>query len=166
VDNLFLAPNTLTQRMMGPRCTASVELDLTHMKDGDHAGFATFNGHSGVLTVCRQGGKWSLAMSEQTVFLTDREKAVERVEETVKETVRLKHKRIWLRIDGDFTAGRDVATFYYSTDGATWQRIGTDYKMQFDYRRFFMGSKYAIFCYATKQLGGYVDINRFDFKQQ
>lgn len=52
---------------------------------------------------------------------------------------------ISLRIDADFRSGKDIATFYYSTDGGTWSRIGTDFKMQHDYRRLFMGTRYAIF---------------------
>ena len=35
--------------------------------------------------------------------------------------------------------------------------------MVFDYTRMFMGSKFAIFNYATKQLGGYVDVTNFDY---
>ena len=67
VENLFLAPNTLTQRMEGPTCTGTVALDFSHMKDGDCAGFSAFNGDSGVLTVKRKGRKYMLEMSEQTV---------------------------------------------------------------------------------------------------
>jgi hypothetical protein len=33
--------------------------------------------------------------------------------------------------------------------------------MRFDWRRFFMGTKFGIFCYATKKTGGYVDIDEF-----
>ena len=170
VPNLFLAPNTITQRMEGPTCSASVKIDVTHLKDGDCAGFAAFNGDSGVLTVRKNGKRLTLDMSEQSVRLTDREKAVENVEEKVVETIDLsakparidaKHPDLWLRIDGDFMPGRDMATFYYSFDGQTWTRIGSEYKMRFDYRRFFMGTKYAIFCYATKQAGGYIDVDEF-----
>lgn len=67
VDNLFLAPNTLTQRMEGPACRGVVALDLAGMKDGDVAGFAAFNGDSGVLAVeCRDGRKYlSMAQRER-----------------------------------------------------------------------------------------------------
>jgi len=164
VPNLYLAPNTLTQRMEGPHCSASVELDLSHLSDGDRVGLAAFNGHSGVLTIARQGKKYSLSMSEQVVSLTDREKKVENVEENVVETVSLKKPKMWLRIDADFMPGRDIATFYYSIDGTTWTKIGSDYKMRFDYRKLFMGTKFAIFCYATKRAGGYVDVNKFDYQ--
>jgi beta-xylosidase len=161
VPNLYLAPNTLTQRMEGPTCSGSIEIDLSHLKDGDCAGFAALNGNSGVLTVTKQGRKLTLSMSEQAVSLSNREKLVESVSEKVIESVALKQSKIWLRIDGDFMPRRDIATFYYSLDGEQWTKIGSDYKMQFDFRRFFMGSKFAIFYYATRKLGGYIDVNKF-----
>ena len=169
VPNLYLAPNTLTQRMEGPQCSGTVALDCSHMKDGDCAGFCAFNGDSGVLTIKRNGKKLTLEMSEQSVQLTDREKAVTKVDEMVKEAVELKlsSRPLFLRIDGDFQAGHnDVANFYYSLDGEKWEKIGTtNYRMVFDYRRFFMGSKFAIFNYATKKTGGYVDVDVFDYQR-
>ena len=173
VPNLYLAPNTLTQRMEGPTCSGSVCLELSKMKDGDCAGFAAFNSDTGALTIKKKGKKLVLEMSEQTVALTDREKAVEKYDEKVIERIDLKQNKIWLRIDGDFRAGetkgiiagRDLATFYYSLDGKQWTKIGSDYKMRFDWRRFFMGSKFSIFCYATKSKGGYIDVDQFDYKK-
>ncbi len=169
VPNLYLAPNTLTQRMEGPLCCGTVVMDISKMRDGDRAGFAAFNGDSGVLTVRKDGKRLMLTMSEQSVRLTEAEKAVTDVEEKVMETVGLstKTKTIWLRIEGDFQPGHnDAANLYYSLDGLTWTQIGTrNYRMLFDYRRFFMGSKYAIFCYATKKIGGYVDVDGFDSKR-
>ena len=165
VNNLYLAPNTLTQRMGGPSCAATVQIDVSHLADGDCAGFAAFNGDSGVLTVKRQGKKLILTMSEQVVALADDNKAVTKVDEKVIETVELKQKVIWLRIDGNFRPRTDIATFYYSLDGKEWERIGSDYRMRFDYRRFFMGSKYALFCYATKRKGGYADFDDFTYAE-
>ncbi|MCH5308742.1 MAG: glycoside hydrolase 43 family protein [Prevotella sp.] len=173
VPTLFEAPNTLTQRMEGPGCSAYVVLDLSHLKDGDRAGLAAFNGDSGILTVRKDGKKLSLTMTEESVSLTEAEKRVTEVKAKTVETVPLQQQRIWLRIDGDFRAGsggrmagRDLATFYYSLDGEEWTKIGSDYKMIFDYRRFFMGTKYAIFCYATKKAGGYVDVEEFKYKKE
>lgn len=171
VPNIYLAPNSLTQRMMGPTSSASVCIDLSHLKDGDCAGFAAFNSDSGLLTVKKKGKRLVLEMSEQKVELTEREKAVTAVEEKLIESVDLKQNKIWLRIDADFRpstdnrfGGKDLATFYYSLDGEQWTRIGSDYKMAFDWRRFFMGSKFTLFCYATKKAGGYADFDYFDFK--
>ena len=173
VPNIYLAPNSLTQRMMGPTCSASVCIGLSHLKDGDCAGFAAFNSDSGLLTVKKKGKRLVLEMSEQKVELTEREKAVTAVEEQVIESVDLKQNKIWLRIDADFRPmkehkgmmpGTDLATFYYSLDGEQWTKIGSDYKLGFDWRRFFMGSKFTLFCYATKKAGGYADFDYFTFK--
>lgn len=172
VPNLFEAPNTVTQRMEGPTCSGSIVMDLSKMKDGDCAGLSAFNGDSGVLTIKKEGKRWILSMTEQSVSLTDREKRVTDVKITEKETIELKQKKIWLRVDGDFRPfkendgvkiGGDMATFYYSLDGEQWVKIGSDFRMRFDYRRFFMGTKFGIFCYATKKNGGYVDIDEFKY---
>ena len=165
VNSLYMAPNTLTQRMEGPTCSGSIVMDLSKMKDGDCAGLAAFNGDSGVLTIKKNGKKLVLEMSEQKVQLDDRTKAVTNVDEKVIETVDLKQQKIWLRLDGDFQPRHnDAANFYYSLDGEQWTQIGTkNYRMIFDYRRFFMGSKFAIFNYATKKSGGYVDVDCFAY---
>ena len=176
VSNLYEAPNTLTQRMEGPQCSGAVMMDLSKMKDGDCAGLAAFNGDSGVLTVKKTGKRLVLEMSEQSVSLTEREKAVSSVDEKVVESIPLspflasRSPKVWLRVDGDFRpdgkgGGRDLATFYYSLDGEQWMKIGSDYRMVFDYRRFFMGTKFGIFCYATKRQGGYVDIDEFKYSK-
>ena len=169
VPNLYLAPNTLTQRMEGPSCSGSICIDISHMKDGDCCGLSAFNGDSGVLTIKKNGKNISLEMSEQKVSLNDRNKAVTKVEENLKETVELPKKTVtvYLRLDGDFHPGKDVASFFYSLDGQEWKPIGSRaYKMIFDYRRFFMGSKFAIFNYATKKVGGYIDVDRFDYQRE
>jgi len=169
VPHLYLAPNTLTQRMAGPTCSAVVRMDYSKMKDGDEAGFTAFNGDSGVLTIMRNGKKFTLEMSEQSVKLSDREKDVTYVSRKAVESVALPAKPavVYLRIDGDFRPGHgDAADFYYSLDGDHWTPIGTrGYRCVFDYRRFFMGSKLAIFNYATKKAGGYVDIDEFRFQR-
>ena len=163
VPNLYLAPNTLTQRMEGPGCHGHIMMDLSKMKDGDCAGLAAFNSDSGVLTVKKKGKKLFLEMSEQKVSLSDRDKKVEKVEEKVIESIELKQNKIWLGIDANFIPRTDIAVFDYSLDGILWHKIGSDYRMSFDWRRFFMGQKFGIFNYATKKVGGYVDIDEFEY---
>ena len=165
VENLYLAPNTLSQRMEGPKCSATVKLDVSHLRDGDRAGFCVFNGHSGVLTVQKSGKRYSLTMSEQVVSLSNDVKKVERVDETARESATFSQPVVWLRIDADFNLHRDIATCWYSLDGKEWTRLGPDYQMRFDYRLLFMGTRYAIFCYSTKRKGGYLDVDLFDYER-
>jgi len=168
VPNLYLAPNTLTQRMEGPKSSATVTLDISHLKDGDRAGFAAFNGQSGVLAIKKNGKRLVLEMSEQQVNLSGQDKAVESVEEKVVKSVDLatRQSTIHLRIDTDFLPQRDIAHFSYSLDGTAWMPIGTAYKMRFDWQRLFVGTRFAIFCYATKRKGGYVDVEDFQYTRQ
>lgn len=166
VQNLYEARNTLTQRMEGPECSGRIGLDVKGMKDGDRAGFAAFNGHSGILTVEKDGKDLFLVMTEEVVSLTDKEKKVTGVER--KECARVKlprTKNVYLRIDADFRLKRDIAVFYYSLDGEEWTKIGSDFKMRFDFRKLFMGTKFGIFNYATKTGGGYVDVDYFRYEK-
>ena len=176
VSNLYLAPNTLTQRMEGPTCSGTIAIDISKMKDGDCAGLAAFNSDTGVLVIKKKGKNLVLEMVEMSVTLTDLDKEVTNVEEKVIESIPLNaqlstlNAQLFLRIDADFRPvnghGRDAANFYYSIDGSQWTQIGTkDYRLNFDWRRFFMGSKFGIFCYATKKKGGYVDIEAFDYSR-
>ena len=162
VDNLFMARNTLTWRMWGPTCSDTVCLDISGMKDGDRAGFAAFNGDAGLLTVCKEGGKTQLVLTEESVVL-NQQKQVTDNKVTEKTRVDIKGKQVWLRIHGDFNRGRDIATFEYSLDGKTFLPLGGEFKMRFDYRRLFMGTRYAVFNYATKAKGGQVKVKNFQF---
>ena len=176
VSNLYLAPNTLTQRMEGPTCSGTIAIDISKMKDGDCAGLAAFNSDTGALVIKKKGKNLILEMVEMSVTLTDLDKEVTNVEEKVIESIPLNaqlstlNAQLFLRIDADFRPvnghGRDAANFYYSIDGSQWTQIGTkDYRLNFDWRRFFMGSKFGIFCYATKKKGGYVDIEAFNYSR-
>lgn len=173
VRNLYLAPNTLTQRMEGPACSGSIAIDISKMKDGDCAGLAAFNSDTGALMIKKQGKKFVLEMQELSVILTERDKEVTNVTEKIMESVALPSNlsTLYLRIDADFRPtdghGKDIANFYYSLDGEQWTKIGTtDYRLRFDWQRFFMGTKFGIFCYATKKKGGYVDIDQFCYEKR
>ena len=132
VDNLFLAPNTLTQRMSGPKCSGVVAMDVSKMKEGDVAGFSAFNGLSGVLAVVMENGKKQWVMSHQSVSLSDREKRVTAVEVLEKDRIDCEKEVVYLRMEGDFADKKDEATFYYSYDKNTWKRIGEQCNMFFD----------------------------------
>ena len=162
VDNLFMARNTLTWRMWGPTCSDTVCLDISGMKDGDRAGFAAFNGDAGLLTVCKDGGKTQLVLTEESVVL-NQQKQVTDNKVTEKTRVDIKGKQVWLRMQGYLNRGCDRATFEYSLDGKTFLPLGGEFKMRFDYRRLFMGTRYAVFNYATKTKGGQVKVKNFQF---
>lgn len=129
VDNLFVAPNTLTQRMEGPECSGVVCMDLSGMKDGDVAGLSAFNGDAGILSVTCEGNRKYLIMKTESVRLDDTNKAVTGIDRNVMQTVDLTSDVIYLRLDGDFRLNKDMACFYYSYNNKDWKKIGSDFKM-------------------------------------
>lgn len=167
VKSIYEARNTLTQRMEGPECSGVIAMDVSHMKDGDRAGLSAFNDHAGVLEVAREGDALTLSMKAEEVSLDNKDKRVTDVKSEVRGAVDLGDtKTVYLRVDGNFRRGKDIATFYYSLDGKDWKQLGTDFKMRFDFRRFFMGTKFGIFNYATKAAGGYVDVDYFRYSKK
>ena len=167
VKSIYEARNTLTQRMEGPECSGVIAMDVSHMQDGDRAGLSAFNGHSGILEVAREGDALTLSMKAEEVSLDNKDKRVTDVKSEVRGAVDLGDtKTVYLRVDGNFRRGKDIATFYYSLDGKDWKQLGTDFKMRFDFRRFFMGTKFGIFNYATKAAGGYVDVDYFRYSKK
>ena len=62
-----MAPNTITQRMEGPKCEATISLDLSKMKDGDITGFSAFNSPAGVIAIAKKGKKKHLLMDVQSI---------------------------------------------------------------------------------------------------
>ena len=159
--NIFLARNTLTQRMEGPRCSATVVLDVSGMRDGDVAGFSAFNGDAGLLSVVDDGGRKYVVMTTESVSLRNSDKAVTSVNREEHMRKELRQDTVYMRIDADFSAGRDTARFHYSLDGRQWAQAGPAFKMHFDYRRLFTGTRFAIYNYATKAAGGHVDVDWF-----
>lgn len=161
--NLFVAPNTLTQRMT-EQCTGEICIDISNMKDGDRCGLAAFNGDSGVLAIEQDGGGRVLTLTEQkSTFVQPRNIGGITITKFAEIKLNKKQKKVWLRVSGDFVHQKDEASFAYSLDGKKWVKFEEKVKTPFDYRRFFMGTKFAIFNYATSQMGGYVDVDYFHY---
>jgi beta-xylosidase len=150
IDTLFTqARNTLTQRTIGPECSGSTLIDVTHMKEGDFAGLALLQKKFGIVGVKYCNGVRSVVMINA---LSGRAEEVE--------SVPLTRKRVYLKAECDFSDRRDIAYFYYSLDGNTWRPIGNQLKMEYSMPHF-MGYRYGLFNYATLEPGGYVDFDWF-----
>lgn len=150
IDTAFLeARNMLTQRTIGPVCKGSVAIDVTHMKDGDVAGLCLLQKHYGYVAVKVSAKGKSLVMinagtgnAEEVAILP------------------LQQDTVYLSASCDFTNMKDSAIFAYSLDNQHWKDIGTPLKMTYTLPHF-MGYRFGIFNYATKQTGGYVDVDWF-----
>ena len=166
VPHLFLAPNTISTRAEGPVCEAVVRMDVSRMKDGDVAGLSAFQGDAALLSIVKEGKKTYIVGSKESVSLTDKEKAVTEVKREEVFRQPLKARVVYLKMACDFRLHQDLATLSYSMDGKTWTPVVRDFKMVYDYRRLFMGTRFAIYNYATKAAGGYVDVDSFEYTRK
>jgi beta-xylosidase len=158
-DNVLMAKNTLTQRTFGPKCAASVKLDVSNMKAGDAAGFIALQRDYGLVSVeMNADGSKEIVMKTATGALPG----------TIVEEARIPFtgNTVYFKITCDFgtrkLAVNNKANFYYSLDGTDWKPIGkTDMKMLYTLIQQFMGYRFGLFNYATQEAGGYVDFDYF-----
>jgi len=164
-SNLFLAPNTLTNRMEGPTCEGIIKMDVSKVQDGDVAGFAAFQGDAALLSVVKEGKKLFVVGSKESAAIADKDKVVTSVKRDEVYRQALKSKAVYLKISCDFRDHKDLATLSYSVDGKRWTEAVRNFKMIYDYTRLFMGTRFAIYNYATKSKGGYVDVESFEYSK-
>jgi beta-xylosidase len=151
VDTLFLkSRNTLTQRTIGPVCSGSTLLDATNMKEGDFAGLTAFQrkfGQVGVKIV--NGQKYVFMVSNKTDKPTELQ------------NIPIFQNKVYLKIECDFREKVDIANFFYSLDGKTWNVIGGPLNMEYTLMEHFMGYRFGLFNYASKTPGGFADFDYF-----
>ena len=162
-EDLVSARNSLTQRIVGLNpegtpsnryqwCYGSVKMDVSGMKEGDVAGLAVFQTPYSFISVKMQDGKKCL-YSERCTFNSQ------------------VHKKVETKIGGEITAnviylramlnfGTNLCRYQYSLDNKNWTSFGVQMTMGYTLD-FFVGQRFYLFNYATKELGGYVDFDWF-----
>ena len=146
--DFWTARNTLTQRAVGPRSSATTLLDVAGMRAVDVAGLALLNRPYAWIGVRRTADGLALQQYDQSVDSTA--------------ATPLRATRVWLRVDGDFLT--EQARFSYSTDGARWTPFGRRFTMAFQLKTF-QGVRFALFDYSTSGARGGVadfDLMRVD----
>ncbi|OAM87443.1 glycoside hydrolase 43 family protein [Termitidicoccus mucosus] len=152
--DFLLARNTLTQRNFGPASAGATAIDTAGMKDGDFAGLALLQKRYGLVGVkAGDGAKHVVMISAQS--------------ETPVELARipLGQETIHLRAECDFRDRADTAHFFFSLDGRTWRHIGEPLKMTYTMPHF-MGYRFGLFHYATKNPSGHADFDYFRVDSQ
>ena len=146
-EQLMWARNTLTQRVIGPKSIATVELYTKGMKDGDVCGLGNINVPCSWIGLVMDGKQLSLRCFEQMT------------NDTVTVPVDLVNGKIWLRCIGDYD--NDQMQYAYSVDGQNFQTLGR--MMPLTYQLItFQGSRHALFAFNVKgKQGGYAEFDNF-----
>ena len=153
-EQLMWARNTLTQRVIGPKSIATVELYVNGLKEGDVCGLGNINvpcswiGISLSSTPSKGRGRmYTLRCFEQMT------------NDTIAVPVGLSNGKIWLRCIGDYD--NNQMQYAYSIDGENYQTLGR--MMPLTYQLItFQGSRHALFAYNVKgKSGGYAEFDNF-----
>ena len=153
-SSIYLVKNTLTQRTFGPVSSANTSLDVSHMKDGDRAGLLLLQKKYGWVGVKADAKEKSIVMINGETG-SDTEVAHIPVEQKV----------VYLRAECNFKDRADKASFAYSLDGKSWIPIGNIIHMAYTIPHF-MGYRFGLFNYATKETGGYADFDYFKIEDK
>ncbi len=147
--SFLLSRNSLTQRTIGPVCSGTISLDVSNMKDGDFAGLGLLQKQFAVAGVRIEGTQKTVVMLNASTG-----KPVEAA------NIPVNQNTVYFKAECNFTDRKDVANFFYSLDGKTWQPLGTQLKMAYTIPQF-IGYRFALFNYATKNTGGFADFDYF-----
>ncbi len=147
--SVLKAKNTLTQRTFGPKCSGRISLDGSGMKDGDIAGLTTIQENRGFVGLAKDGSNYKVVM-----YQGDKNGDVQKASEPISGS------KVFLRMDFNLPLDKGTASFYYSTDGSAWTKIGSDVSLNFSLD-YFTGNRFGLFNYATKTAGGYADFDWF-----
>lgn len=159
------AKNTLTARTYGPESWGSVAMEIDGMKNGDVAGFGTFNRSYGYCGVKMENGKKYIIYrarkgdDQSNPPYTNSDEWMEDELQELDDSI----SRVYFMVYNDYTnySGGEYAHFYYSTDGKEWVNPEKSRKVEFGYPTHFVGSRFGIFSFATEETGGYVDVDYF-----
>ncbi len=150
-DQLMWARNTLTQRCIGPVSVTTVEMDASHLTDGDVAGLGNVNVPCSWVGLVKEGKRLTLRCFEQAT------------NDTIDQTVELNDGKIWLRVEGDFD--NDRLRYAYSTDGQTFQHIGREMPLSYQLITF-QGSRISLFAFNHRgRKGGYAEFDHFTVEE-
>lgn len=163
-DDLRQAQNSLTQRIQGYTPEGSqqakvkdsygtVKMYVGGMMDGDVAGISVFQDPFSFISVKQVDGKRFL-YGERHYF----DAADSSMDKVVDTDIELPSDTIYLRATANF--GTNKCKYFYSFDNVTYHTFPLDMDMRF-ILSVFVGQRFYLFNYATKQTGGYVDIDWF-----
>jgi beta-xylosidase len=157
--------NMLTQRTIGPRCTGTIAVDVAGLKDGDVAGLCLLQQNYGLVGVKADGGSKHIVMLKGAPpprrGRGPRQQPQEASRDAlVVESVPIEQDTVFLRAVCDFRDKADKARFYYSLHGDVWTSIGDDLQMSYTLPHF-MGYRFGLFNYATREAGGHADFDYF-----
>ncbi|MBH1940933.1 glycoside hydrolase 43 family protein [Mobilitalea sibirica] len=163
--NVVQASNTLTQRMIGPTCEATVTVDGSGLKDGDYAGICALQGCYGLIALTRNAGKYELVMIAKELNPEESiwgEPEGDRKPGREYERISINNTKVTLKVRANFMQNVDEAYFYYQKN-EKWYKLGITHKLHFRLDHF-VGCRVGLFLFSTEETGGIADFEQFIYQ--
>jgi xylan 1,4-beta-xylosidase len=139
------ARNSLTQRAIGPSSSATTELEVGGLGEGDIAGLALLNYPYSWIGIVKDGAGLQIQQFDQCTHRS--------------RSARMDAPRVWLKVDCDFNT--EFAQFSYSADGKEYRPLGERVIMAYQLKTF-QGVRFALFNFNVRgKEGGVAAFNRF-----
>ncbi len=148
--NVLQAQNTLTQRMLYPRCSGEVTVDGSGLREGDCAGLCALQGCYGMIGVTRTLNSYYLVVVARA--LQSGAAGQDYMPGRVLDRVALPGPVARVRISANFTDMVDTVEFAWKND-RHWEAVGEKHKLYFRLDHF-VGCRFALAVYATQESGG------------
>ena len=178
-NNITHARNTLTQRMMYPKCEAYVTVDAANLKDGDIAGLCALEGCYGLVGILREKDEYYLVVIERKsiekpfkIGFMDYEPG----EITFRK--KLDSSKVRIGLTADFEEMKDKLKFVFvseryegnkgcqnansSNEKIAFEIIGDEHQLTFGLDHF-TGARFALFVFSTKECGGKAVFTDFEY---
>ena len=163
--NPVQAANTLTQRTFTEHCSGSVNLDASYLNEGDIAGLCALEGQYGFIGITKKDGKlklitaehkipyspWSMGVYDDQEPVIFAEKELDSAIINLKALFCLEHTK------------ENVQFSYYDDKSGKYINFGSTVKLRYTLDQF-VGVRFALFYYSTKNTGGSATFKEFNLE--
>lgn len=152
--NVLQARNTLTQRMLYPRCSGEVTVDGSALQEGDCAGLCALQGCYGMIGITRTLNSFYLVVVARVLQngVADGGNAQDYMPGRVLDRIALPGPVARVRISANFTDMADTVEFAWK-NGRHWETMGEKHRLYFRMDHF-AGCRFALAVYSTRESGG------------
>ena len=138
------ARNTLTQKTMGYKGTATTKMIYTELAEGQYCGLACIGKENYLIGIAKQNGKTFLYFQKDGI---------------IKQKETISGEDIYLRLEAD--AKENNYQFLASQDGKSYKEIGISFNMKFGNWK---GVRIGLYCYNTQSADGKVAFDWFQYE--
>ena len=162
--NVIQAANTLTQRTFTEHCSGIVEIDASDINEGDIAGLCALEGEYGFIGITKKDEKYKLITAEHKIPYSPWSMGVFDDEESVITAEReISSPKLKLKATFNLEHTKEQVQFAFTDNmgrKGDFEDFGTPVKLRYTLDQF-VGVRFALFCYSTKEIGGSASFKEF-----